>query len=88
VTTENKPLINSCYAKWADKLTADSARAVSHAADYTLIKQSIFIKLIIGHDRTSPDINSIVRSRDEVRRISFNRRRIVHNDAINMDTGK
>ena len=69
-------------------MTADSAQAVSHTVDYTLIKQSIFIKLIIGRDRASSSINSIVRSRSEVRRISFNRRRIVHNDAINMDAGK
>lgn len=69
-------------------MTADSARAVSHAIDYTLIKQSIFIKLIIGHDRAIPGINSIVSPRGEIRRISFNRRRIVHNDAINMDAGK
>jgi len=54
--------------QWADKLTADSAQAVSHMVDYTLIKQSIFIKLIIGHDRASPSINSIVRTRSEVRR--------------------
>ena len=57
--------------------------------DYTLIKRSIFIKLIIGHgggDGASP---VLIRFRVHGgARISLNRRHIVRNDAINMDVAK
>lgn len=52
----------------------------------TLIKQSIFIKLITGHGGTSA---VLIRFRVHGgARISLNRRHIVPHDAINMDVAK
>lgn len=72
-----------------NRLPISRASRVPHVANYTLIKQSIFIKLIIGQSRArAPGINSIVCARGEVSRISLNRCHTVRNDAINMDAAK
>lgn len=90
MVVENISLINSCCASgWTNQSPITRTR-IPRALDYTLIKQSIFIKLIIGRDRAS-EPGELIRLRVCILRSNvfrLNGRHIVHNDAINMDAAR